>query len=116
MSFGINNIAQAVLVVFVSLIADIILIIILARFILKSKGFKNIVALETDTAGYHSSVSYDNLLGCEGITDTFFRPSGNIIINDKKYDAITEGEFINKGAKIKVILVEGNKIVIKEAK
>lgn len=116
MSFGINNIAQAVLVVFVSLIADIILIIILARFILKSKGFKNIVALETDTAGYHSSVSYDNLLGCEGITDTFFRPSGNIIINDKKYDAITEGEFINKGAKIKVILVEGNKIVIKEVK
>lgn len=116
MSFGINNIAQAVLIVFVSLIADIILIIILARFILKSKGFKNIVALETDTAGYHSSVSYDNLLGCEGITDTFFRPSGNIIINDKKYDAITEGEFINKGAKIKVILVEGNKIVIKESK
>ena len=116
MSFGINNIAQAVLVVFVSLIADIILIIILARFILKSKCFKNIVALETDTAGYHSSVSYDNLLGCEGITDTFFRPSGNIIINDKKYDAITEGEFINKGAKIKVILVEGNKIVIKEVK
>ena len=116
MSFGINNIAQATLVVFVSLIADIILIIILARFILKSKGFKNIVALETDTAGYHSSVSYDNLLGCEGITDTFFRPSGNIIINDKKYDAITEGEFINKGVKIKVILVEGNKIVIKEIK
>lgn len=116
MSFGINNIAQATSVIFFSFIADIILIIILARFILKSKGFKNIVALETDTAGYHSSVSYDNLLGREGITDTFFRPSGNIIINDKKYDAITEGEFINKGVKIKVILVEGNKIVIKEVK
>lgn len=116
MSFGINNIAQATSVIFFSLIADIILIVILARFILKSKGFKNIVALETDTAGYHSSVSYDNLLGREGITDTFFRPSGNIIINNKKYDAITEGEFINKGVKIKVILVEGNKIVIKEVK
>lgn len=116
MSFGINNIAQATSIIFFSLIADIILIIILARFVLKSKGFKSIVALETDTAGYHSSVSYDNLLGREGITDTFFRPSGNIIINDKKYDAITEGEFINKGVKIKVILVEGNKIVIKEVK
>lgn len=116
MSFGINNIAQATLVVFVSLISDIILIIILARFILKSKGFKNKMALETDTAGYHSSVSYDNLLGLEGITETLFRPSGNIIIDGKKYDAITEGEFINKGAKIKVILVEGNKIVVKEVK
>ncbi len=116
MSFGISNIAQATLVVFVSLISDIILIIILARFILKSKGFKNKIALETDTAGYHSSISYDDLLGLEGITETFFRPSGNIIIDGKKYDAITEGEFINKGAKIKVILVEGNKIVIKEIK
>lgn len=116
MSFGINNIAQATLVVFVSLISDIILIIILARFILKSKGFKNKMALETDTAGYHSSVSYDDLLGLEGITETLFRPSGNIIIDGKKYDAITEGEFINKGAKIKVILVEGNKIVVKEVK
>jgi len=86
------------------------------RFILKSKGFKSKIALDTDTAGYYSSVSYDDLLGCEGITDTFLRPSGNIIINGKKYDAITEGEFINKGVKIKVILVEGNKIVIKEAK
>lgn len=116
MSFGISNISQATFVVFISLIADIILIIILARFIFKSGIFQNKIALDTDTAGYHSSVSYDDLLGLEGITDTFFRPSGNIIINDKKYDAITEGEFINKGAKIKVILVEGNKIVIKEIK
>lgn len=116
MSFGISNISQATFVIFISLIADIILIIILARFIFKSGIFQNKIALDTDTAGYHSSVSYDDLLGLEGITDTFFRPSGNIIINDKKYDAITEGEFINKGAKIKVILVEGNKIVIKEIK
>ena len=38
---------------------------------------------------------------------------GKLIMN---LIAPTEGEFINKGVKIKVILVEGNKIVIKEIK
>ena len=82
----------------------------------KSKVFKSKMFLETDTSGYHSSESYDDLLGLEGIAYTPFRPSGNILIDDKKYDAISEGEFIKKDAKLKVILVNGNKIVVKEIK
>ena len=116
MSFGIANISQAVFVIFVSLIIDIILIILMARFMTKSKVFKSKMFLETDTSGYHSSESYDDLLGLEGIAYTPFRPSGNILIDDKKYDAISEGEFIQKDAKLKVILVNGNKIVVKEIK
>ena len=114
MSFGINNIAAATLVVFISLIVDIILIILIARFFVKSKDLKRNVILDSDTSGYNSSVSYNELLNKEGIADTFFRPSGYIIIDNKKYDAISEGEFIDKGSKLKVVLVEGNKIVIKK--
>ncbi|WP_297299908.1 NfeD family protein [uncultured Brachyspira sp.] len=114
MSFGINNIAAATLVVFISLIVDIILIILIARFFVKSKDLKRNVILDSDTSGYNSSVSYNELLNKEGIADTFFRPSGYIIIDNKKYDAISEGEFIDKGSKLKVVLVEGNKIVVKK--
>ncbi|MEI0478845.1 NfeD family protein [Brachyspira pulli] len=113
-SFGINNIAAATLVIFISLIVDIVLIILIARFFVKSKDLKRNVILDSDTSGYNSSVSYNDLLNKEGIADTFFRPSGYIIIDDKKYDAISEGEFIDKGSKLKVILVEGNKIVVKK--
>ena len=113
-SFGINNIAAATLVVFISLIVDIILIILIARFFVKSKDLKRNVILDSDTSGYNSSVSYNELLNKEGIADTFFRPSGYIIIDNKKYDAISEGEFIDKGSKLKVVLVEGNKIVVKK--
>ncbi len=113
-SFGINNIAAATLVIFISLIVDIVLIILIARFFVKSKDLKRNVILDSDTSGYNSSVSYSDLLNKEGIADTFFRPSGYIIIDDKKYDAISEGEFIDKGSKLKVILVEGNKIVVKK--
>lgn len=113
-SFGIHNIAAAALVVFISLIVDIILIILIARFFVKSKDLKRNVILDSDTSGYNSSVSYNDLLNKEGIADTFFRPSGYIIIDNKKYDAISEGEFIDKGSKLKVILVEGNKVVVKK--
>ena len=37
-----------------------------------------------------------------------------LILWEKLYDAISEGEFIDKGSKLKVILVEGNKIVVKK--
>lgn len=114
MSFGIHNIAIAVFVIFISLIIDIILIVLIAKFMVKSKEFKNKITLSSDTAGYHSSVSYDHLLNREGIADTFFRPAGYIIIDNKRYDAVSEGEFIDKGSSLKVILVEGNRIVVKK--
>ena len=114
MSFGIHNIAIAVFVIFISLIIDIILIVLIARFMVKSKEFKNKITLSNDTAGYHSSVSYDHLLNREGIADTFFRPAGYIMIDNKRYDAVSEGEFIDKGSSLKVILVEGNRIVVKK--
>ncbi|WP_300369960.1 NfeD family protein [Brachyspira sp.] len=114
LSFGIHNIAAAVFVIFVSLIIDIILILLIARFMTKSKDFKNKITLDSDTSGYHSSISYDDLIGKNGIADTFFRPSGYILIDGKKYDAVSEGEFIDKGSNLKVVLVEGNRIVVKK--
>ena len=114
MSFGLANIAISAFSIFISLIIDIILIIIITRFVVKSKGFSNKIALNSDTSGYYSSVSFDYLLNKEGIADTFFRPTGYVIIDDKKYDAISEGEFIEKGSNLKVVLVEGNKIVVKK--
>ena len=80
----------------------------------KSKDFKNKITLDMDISGYHSSVSYNELIGKTGTAETFFRPSGYILIDGKKYDAVSEGEFIDKGSNLKVILVEGNKIVVKK--
>ncbi|WP_295160416.1 NfeD family protein [uncultured Brachyspira sp.] len=113
-SFGINNIAIASIVVFTSLIIDIILIILIAKFMSKSENFKYKITLNNDTAGYHSSISYNELLGKNGTAETFFRPSGYISIDGKKYDAVSEGEFIDKGSNLTVILVEGNRIVVKK--
>ncbi|MFH1288259.1 MAG: NfeD family protein [bacterium] len=66
-------------------------------------------------AGYHSADdSLNELLGKEGVAVTTLRPSGTALIDGEKADVITEGVFIQKGAKIKVTLVKGSRVVVKE--
>ena len=112
-SFGVSNLRQGTYVVFFALILAVTAMIIMAKFLPRSTLFKKI-SLETDTHGYGASKSYDYLLGLSGVAFTFFRPSGILTIDNKKYDAISQGEFIKKDSKIKVISVEGNKIVVSE--
>jgi membrane-bound serine protease (ClpP class) len=52
------------------------------------------------------------LIGKEGIAITPLRPSGMVEVNGKKLNAITRGEYVDSNTKIKIISVEGNKIVV----
>lgn len=52
------------------------------------------------------------LIGKEGKAITPLRPSGIAEVNNKKINVITLGEYVNSNTKIKVINVEGNKIVV----
>ena len=110
-SFGITNIVQGSYVVLFALLLSSLLMIILARFLPKSTLMQKI-SLTTDTKNYSSSASYDDLLNLEGLAFTLLRPAGTIIVNGKKYDAISESEFIEKDSKLIVTKVEGNKIVV----
>lgn len=57
---------------------------------------------------------YSNLLGKNGMTATILRPSGIIVVDNKRYSALTEGEFIEKDKAIKVVHVDRFKIIVKE--
>ena len=54
------------------------------------------------------------LIGKEGISITPLRPSGTATIDGKRIDVVTEGIFLPKDTKIKVISVEGNRVVVRE--
>lgn len=116
LSFGVSNIYQGTLVIFFALLISIVFMIIIARYLPNSKLFNSRFALEADTSGYYSSVSYQYLLNMEGFSDTFFRPAGILNIDGKRYDAVSDGEFIKRGSRVKVVLIEGNRIVVKEIK
>ncbi|MBT2656718.1 nodulation efficiency protein NfeD [Bacillus sp. ISL-18] len=64
--------------------------------------------------GYVSNINRTDLLGMEGRALTILRPAGTIVINNERVDAITEGGFIEKNAQVKVVKVEGVRIVVRE--
>lgn len=54
------------------------------------------------------------LLECTGVALTQLRPSGTAIINGKRVDVVTEGGLIEKGASLRVIAVEGMRVIVRE--
>lgn len=67
----------------------------------------------TRELGYSSSTSLSHLAGQEGKTITPLRPSGTVEIGDSRYDVVSEGSFIAAGARVKVVKIEGNRIVVR---
>lgn len=48
-----------------------------------------------------------------GTVLTDLRPAGTILIKGKRYDAVSDGEYINKDSEIIVSIVDGNRVVVK---
>jgi len=67
--------------------------------------------------GYVSNINRTDLLGKVGTALTILRPAGTIIIiHNERIDVVSEGDFIEQNAKVKVIKVEGARIVVREVK
>ena len=58
------------------------------------------------------SVGREALVGREGVALTTLRPSGAALIDDERVDVTADGEFIEKGTRIRVIEAEGPRIVV----
>ena len=54
-----------------------------------------------------------NLVGKSGQSITPLRPAGTALINDQRVDVVTLGDFIGAEVEIEVILVEGNRVVVR---
>ena len=54
------------------------------------------------------------LLDHTGVAITQLRPSGTAFINGKRVDVVTEGSLIDQGASLKVVAVEGLRVVVRD--
>ncbi|MCL4786818.1 MAG: hypothetical protein KJ070_08500 [Verrucomicrobia bacterium] len=59
-------------------------------------------------------VERPDLLNATGEALTRLRPSGVARINGQRLDVVTEGGMIERGAQVKVVAVEGSRIVVRE--
>ena len=53
------------------------------------------------------------LVGREGVSLTPLRPSGNGDFDGEKLDVVSDGAFIPQGARIRIVRVEGLRILVK---
>lgn len=97
----------------ISILASILMIKVFGK---KMKFFKKIILTDsTNTeSGYVSNKNRTELLGLEGYTVHDLRPSGTVIINDERIDVVSEGSFILKNKRVKVVKVEGSRIIVRE--
>ena len=112
--FDFNVIGGAIIQLSIALVGAFILILLLAKFLPKSKTFNRLVLAEEENAdkGFVSYPSAKELVGAEGIAITDLRPAGSAEINNQRYDVVADWQYIERGKKIKVIRVEGIKVVV----
>ncbi len=112
-TFPTPNIALSVLatVIVLSIIGTAIII----KYFGTSRLWYRISLEESQTkdAGYVANLGEEELLGREGRAVTSLRPAGIIQIDGKRYDVISEGGFINKDELVRIIKVNGSKIIVK---
>ncbi|WP_328219843.1 NfeD family protein [Ureibacillus terrenus] len=105
--------------IIIALAIAIIGMVILVKFFGKNLHlFSKLVLKDATTSeeGYVSNVNRIDLIGKEGITLTPLRPSGTVLINDERIDVVSEGNYIDADKKVRVIEVEGSRIVVREIK
>lgn len=54
------------------------------------------------------------LVGQIGVANTMLRPSGSAEFSGDSFDVVTRGEMLEKGTRVQVVEVVGNRIVVKE--
>lgn len=93
------------------------LLILLSRYLVPRIAlFNRFVSVgEQDASlGYYAGENPANMpsVGSKGKVLATLRPAGKIVINDKTYDAVSLGGFIEKGESVIILSVEGSKIVV----
>ncbi|NLT96362.1 MAG: nodulation protein NfeD [Clostridia bacterium] len=102
----------------IAIIGTIILVLLSMKFLTTRKVWKRIILgnkLVTEEGFVASRQDLKDYIGQEGTAVTILRPAGTMELdNGTRLDVVTSGEFIEKDSRIKIIKVEGNRIIVKK--
>lgn len=110
---AIPNIQNPATYILISLLLGLIVSLVFIKLMM-GRGFASRFVLDTrlsNKSGLDAKKEdLSNLLGQEGIVVKPLRSTGTISIHDKEYDAMSYGEYLNKGTRVVVDRVEGSSI------
>jgi membrane-bound serine protease (ClpP class) len=110
-----DEVFVAAAVTLTGVVGAIVLMIVMGVRFTRSAFFQRIALMGVmkHDDGYTSSFQVESMLGREGTTYTVLRPSGKILIDGEIYDAVTRGDYIEKGKKVVVIEEEGTSLKVR---
>ncbi len=112
-AFGFENIQTALRVITFSLTVAITLMIVLAIYVLPKTPLFRKVSLETSLNAGDGKAPAESLVGSIGTAITPLRPSGVVKIGEKRFDAVSEGDFIEINTPIEVTADNGFQLVVR---
>ena len=116
--WNVDEIAAVIVRLSASMVGAFVLSLIMLRSLPRMASFNRLV-LETETRaseGYvSSSREEDELLGKEGVTVSELRPAGIALIDGRRTDVVTDGEFVAVDQAVEVVEVSGNRVVVRRA-
>lgn len=77
------------------------------------KTFIGRQVINRDAVALPPNTERENLLGQSGEAITPLRPAGTARINNHRIDVVAEAGFIEQGSQIQVVVVEGNRVVVR---
>ncbi|MGV3773640.1 MAG: NfeD family protein [Verrucomicrobiales bacterium] len=100
--------------VLISFTTAVVLILFLGKYMVSSPVFRRMTSAQG--SGVASVAIQENRLsrfeGCEGVALSPLRPGGKVKVGEDIVDALTQGDFIDKGAKVRVIGKTGSEVVV----
>ncbi|HEY5094562.1 MAG TPA: NfeD family protein [Candidatus Eremiobacteraceae bacterium] len=99
----------------ISLIVSIAIFIFLLRWLPESALGRKFAFAGTQlpSEGYVAATAPTYLVGKEGVAESMLRPAGVVVVDGKRYQVQTEGDFVPPQTKVIVHRVEGATIVVK---
>lgn len=105
---------QAVYILAGGIAVAAVLFAVLGKRLPKSRFLAGVTLKDRSTRerGYSSQEDKSEYVGRRGRTITILRPSGTVRIGRERVDAVSHGDFIDKDTDIRVVQVEGTRVIV----
>jgi membrane-bound serine protease (ClpP class) len=111
-----GDVAQALAVLGASLFITAAVVYAWLRHLPNSGRFSGLLLKGAGhrTEGFVTAPSRLDLIGRDGIALTDLRPSGSAQIGEERVDVVTEGEYLARGSRVRVVRSEGYRHVVRQ--
>lgn len=100
----------------IGIVGGVIGLFLLFRLLIRTKFWQRITSpgVQRHEEGYDTSIGLESYAGRLGQAITDLHPSGWVTVEDKRMFVVTEGEFVNKGDPVKILSVDGNRVLVRK--